>query len=287
MYQNIAELLQVASERQEPLWRIILLQEMELTQKTEVEIFDQLANRYQIMVESSTRCISRQKEPKESFIDGFSYAQYQYSKEDTLCGRRLNEIMAMALSCSEVNATMGKICAAPTAGSCGILPASIFGIAKEYNLPLQQVLEGLLTASGIGAIITRNATVSGAEGGCQAECGAAAAMAAAALVQLRGGSNEAMVHACALALIHVMGLICDPVAGMVQVPCAMRNASGAMNALVSADLALAGIRSLIPPDEVIEAMYQVGKKMPKEMKETSLGGIAAAKSANAYGKQCF
>lgn len=282
MYHNIKELLQAAEDRKEPLWRVILIQEQELTQKTEEEIFAELSRRYQIMKESAERYMKKEKQSKESLIDGLAYQQYQYSKQDTLCGERLNKIMSMAFSCSEVNATMGKICAAPTAGSCGILPATLIGISQEYGLTLQTTLEGLLIASGIGAIITRNATVSGAEGGCQAECGSAAAMAAAALVHMRSGSNEAMVHAAAFAFIHIMGLICDPVAGMVQVPCAFRNASGAINALLSADLALSGARSLIPPDEVIEAMYQVGKGMPKEFKETSLGGIAAAGSATHY-----
>lgn len=282
MYHNIKELLQVAEDKKEPLWRIILAEEQELTKRTEEEIFTELLRRYQIMKESAMRYTQKEKERKESLIDGLAYQQYQYSSKDTLCGERLNQIMSMAFSCSEVNATMGKICAAPTAGSCGILPAAIIGISQEYGISLRMTLEGLLTASGIGAIITSNATVSGAEGGCQAECGSASAMAAAALVHMRSGSNEAMVHAAAFALIHIMGLICDPVAGMVQVPCAFRNASGAINALLSADLALSGARSLISPDEVIEAMYQVGKRMPKEFKETSLGGIAATGSAAHY-----
>ena len=180
----------------------------------------------------------------------------------------------LALSCSEVNASMGKICAAPTAGACGILPSVLIGVGENLCLERLEILKALLTASGVGAIITKNATVSGAEGGCQAECGVAAAMAASAAVQMAGGSNEAAVHAAALALINCMGLVCDPVAGMVQAPCAQRNASQAVNAILSADLALAGMRSIVPPDEVVEAMLQVGRMLPPALRETGLGGIA-------------
>lgn len=279
MYQNIKELLFLAEDKKLPLWRIVLENEQRITDKSEQEIFIELEKRYHIMFDSAKKYALQEKETKESFIDGLAHQQFLYSSSmTTLCGDLINKIMSMALSCSEVNATMGKICAAPTAGSCGILPAVLIGVSEARQIPLRKTLEGLLTASGIGAVITQNATISGAEGGCQAECGVAASMAAAALVQMLSDDAEAAVHASALALINVMGLVCDPVAGMVQVPCAQRNASGAVNALLSADLALAGMRSIIPPDEVIEAMYQVGKQMPSELKETSLGGIAVTKT---------
>jgi L-serine dehydratase len=182
---------------------------------------------------------------------------------------------------------MGKICAAPTAGACGILPAVLISIEEKEKLPRSKALEGLLVASGIGAVIMKNATVAGAEGGCQAECGVAAAMAAAAAVHLKDGTNEMIGSAVAFALMNCMGLVCDPVAGLVQVPCAQRNASQAVNALLSADLALAGMKTLIPPDEVVEAMYRVGKLLPYQLKETALGGLAKTKTAQAITKEIF
>jgi L-serine dehydratase len=182
---------------------------------------------------------------------------------------------------------MGKICAAPTAGACGILPAVLVSISERENIARRKTLEGLLTASGIGAIIMKNASVAGAEAGCQAECGVAAAMAAAATVELLGGTQEAALNSVALVLMNCMGLICDPVAGLVQVPCAQRNASQAINALLSADLALAGMISPIPVDEVIEAMYKVGKLLPASLKETSMGGIAATKTGKEINNRIF
>jgi len=151
-------------------------------------------------------------------------------------------------------------------------------LEEELQLPRRKVLEALIIASGVGSVITQNATVSGAEGGCQAECGAAAAMAAAAAVYLKGGTPDQSLSAASHALINVMGLVCDPIAGLVQVPCAQRNASQAINALVSADLALAGMPVLIPHDEVLEAMYRTGKSLPSTLRETALGGIAGTRT---------
>ena len=187
-------------------------------------------------------------------------------------------MMARAISLSETNAAMGKICAAPTAGSCGILPAVLVTMEEEWNLSKRKILEGLLIASGIGAVVVKNATVAGAEGGCQAECGVAAAMAAAAVVYLAGGTCRQQAAAVSLALINVMGLVCDPIAGLVQIPCAQRNASQAVNAIVSADVALADTVCPVPADEAIEAMYRVGKQLPRELRETALGGIAESET---------
>lgn len=288
MYRNLEELLALANEQNVPLWKIILENEKMLSDLSEEEIFERLNERYEVMLHSANAALENGLHTFGGLIDGITQTQYSYSKkEDSLCGNFLNVLMARALSSSEVNASMGKICAAPTAGACGILPAVLISVGERYDLPRRQILEGLLTASGIGGIITENATVSGAEGGCQAECGSAAAMAAAASVQMRGGSNEAMLHAAAFALMNCMGLVCDPVAGLVQVPCAQRNASQSINALLSADMALAGNRSIIPPDEVIEAMYRVGKMLPYEMRETALGGIAATPTGKKITKELF
>ncbi len=198
------------------------------------------------------------------------------NKGNTISGQLINSAMAKALSTSEVNASMGKIVAAPTAGASGILPSAIISVKEKFNLSHEDMIHGLFTAAGIGEIIAKNATISGAEGGgCQAECGTASSMAAAAIVEMLGGSVEASFNGASFALLNIMGLICDPIAGLVEFPCALRNASGVVNAMISADLALAGIDSIVPFDEVVDAMYKVGKSMPESLRETALGGIAA------------
>lgn len=283
MYHSIQDLIEQAQEQQKPLHRIVLENEMAFTDRTEPEIYDLLEQHLQVMSNSAHKALTQPQEMVAQLISGQAARQYAY--QQPLCGSYLNKLMAMALSGSEVNASMGCVCAAPTAGSCGILPAVLLATGEELGSSRRELLNALLVASGIGAVITKNATVSGAEGGCQAECGAAAAIAAAAAVTLAGGSPEACGHAVAIALINCMGLVCDPVAGMVQLPCSFRNASQAVNAVISADMALAGQTSVIPADEVIEAMYRVGRMLPEELRETSQGGIAASKTAREIAKQ--
>ncbi len=279
-YSNIADLLQAASTAKLPLWSVVLQNEIELTGLDETNIFKRLDQHYEVMLQSASRAANASFAIKDSLIGGLSHQQNTYAAQgEGISGGFINKVMARALSGSEVNAAMGRICAAPTAGSCGILPAVLISLGEKYQLSRRQILEGLLTAAGIGAVITCNATVAGAEGGCQAECGSAAAMAAAAAVQMAGGAPAAAAEACSLALINAMGLVCDPVAGLVQMPCAQRNASQAVNALISADLALAGMASIIPADEVIQAMYKVGCQLPAALKETAMGGIAATATA--------
>jgi len=287
MYNTIAEMLIMAGEQKVQLWEVVLENEKRLTGRNEDEIFASLKQRYQIMCRSAEKALEERLNTVGGLIEGIAMRHYAYSKEDSICGNFMNLLMARALSGSEVNASMGQICAAPTAGACGILPAVLISVGEKYEASREIILKGLLTASGIGAVITKNATVSGAEGGCQAECGVAAAMAAAAAVQMAGGNNEMAIHACSLALIHCMGLICDPVAGLVQVPCAQRNASQAVNAVISADMALAGMECIIPADQVIEAMYKVGKALPIQLKETAMGGIAATQAGKTITKKIF
>jgi len=287
MYNTIAEMLIMAGEQKVQLWEVVLENEKRLTGRNEDEIFASLKQRYQIMCRSAEKALEERLNTVGGLIEGIAMRHYAYSKEDSICGNFMNLLMARALSGSEVNASMGQICAAPTAGACGILPAVLISVGEKYEASQEIILKGLLTASGIGAVITKNATVSGAEGGCQAECGVAAAMAAAAAVQMAGGNNEMAIHACSLALIHCMGLICDPVAGLVQVPCAQRNASQAVNAVISADMALAGMECIIPADQVIEAMYKVGKALPIQLKETAMGGIAATQAGKTITKKIF
>ncbi len=288
MYYNLQGLLKIAMEREVPLWKIILENEMKLSQMTEEDVFVNLSRRYKVMEASAHKAMEQNLHVKGSLINGLAYSQNQYAKEgNTLSGELINHVMALALSSSEVNVAMGKICAAPTAGSCGILPAVLIGVKEVKNLTEREVLQGLLTASGVGAIVVKNATVAGAEGGCQAECGVAAAMAAAAAVEMSGGNAQMALHAFSLVIINVMGLVCDPIAGLVQVPCAQRNASQAVNAIICADMALAGMKCIVPADEVVEAMYKVGKQLPSELRETALGGLAVTPTAKNIQEKIF
>jgi L-serine dehydratase len=192
----------------------------------------------------------------------------------TLAGPVSVRAAMMAIAVSEVNASMGRIVAAPTAGSCGILPGSLLASAESLGRDDDAIVDALFVASGIGMIIARNATIAGAEGGCMAECGAAASMAAAACASLAGADTETTLHAAALALKNELGLACDPIAGLVEVPCAKRNSLKAVEALVAADMALAGIKSVIPFDEVVLAMHHIARDMPLNIKETANGGLA-------------
>lgn len=194
-------------------------------------------------------------------------------------GHYLGRAAARALAIAECNAAMGKIVAAPTAGACGILPAALLTLQEEYDLSDEALVDGLLVAAAVGQVIAVRASISGAQGGCQAECGSAAAMAAAALAYLRGGSARQSADACAFALMNVMGLVCDPVGGLVEVPCVYRNASGVAGAFIAADLALAGIPCPLNPDEVIDAMKAVGEQLPPALRETGEGGCAGCPSA--------
>ena len=194
-------------------------------------------------------------------------------------GQYLGRAAARALAIAECNAEMGKIVAAPTAGACGILLAALLTLQEEYDLSDEALVDGLLVAAAVGQVIAVRASISGAQGGCQAECGSAAAMAAAALTYLRGGSARQSADACAFALMNVMGLVCDPVGGLVEVPCVYRNASGVAGAFIAADLALAGIPCPLNPDEVIDAMKAVGEQLPPALRETGEGGCAGCPSA--------
>ena len=200
---------------------------------------------------------------------------------DTLCGPFLSEVMAGALRMGECNACMKRIVAAPTAGSCGVLPAVLLPCGRRFGLPREQMIRALYVSAGFGMVIANRASISGAEGGCQAEVGSAAAMAAAALVFLMGGTDEMMANACAMGVKNLLGLVCDPVGGLVEVPCVKRNVIGAMDALSAAQMALAGITSRVPPDQVLDAMREVGDALPHSLKETGKGGLAATP----FGKQ--
>ena len=203
-------------------------------------------------------------------------------KDSLLCGSFLGLVMEKAVKMGESNACMRRIVAAPTAGSCGVLPAVFLSLEEEKGYSKEEMAKALYVSAGIGGIIAQRASVSGAAGGCQAEIGAASAMAAGAVAFLLGGDGEAIAHAAALAMKNLLGLACDPVAGLVEVPCVKRNVIGAVNALTSADLANAGIRSKIPPDEVFDAMRNVGRMLPEDLRETGKGGLAATPTGIAF-----
>ncbi|NLX60991.1 MAG: L-serine ammonia-lyase, iron-sulfur-dependent, subunit alpha [Tissierellia bacterium] len=279
MFNTASELIKLCKERNSKISQIIIEKEIESSRLTHEELIEKMKEILSTMQNSAKYSLDKEVISVSKLTGGNAKKVEDYKNNNkTICGKLINSAMAMALSTSEVNASMGRIVAAPTAGASGILPAALLTVKERLNLSDEDLVMGLFTAAGIGEIVVKNATVSGAEGGCQAECGVASAMAAAAVVELAGGSVEASFNAASFSIINVMGLVCDPVAGLVEFPCSIRNASGVANALISADLALAGVKSFVPFDEVVEAMYKVGKLMPESLKETALGGIADTKT---------
>ncbi|MBU5450626.1 L-serine ammonia-lyase, iron-sulfur-dependent, subunit alpha [Acetivibrio sp. MSJd-27] len=277
-FNSIRELVTQAEAHHCPISRIVIDNQMNYLKKTEDELHLQMDEHLQVMWEAYQNGYQEMKSPS-GLSGGMAKKYHQSTVSGKLLSPLTKEAITIALSISEYNACMGRIVAAPTAGSCGILPAVLFSVSNTFQLERKKTLDALFHSAGVCMVIAKNASISGAEGGCQAECGSAAAAAASAAVELMGGTPEMSAHACALALKFVMGLVCDPVAGLVEVPCVKRNASGAVNALTAAELALSGIESAIPVDEVIEAMKNVGTMMPCALKETAQGGLAATKTA--------
>ncbi|HBB29973.1 MAG TPA: L-serine ammonia-lyase, iron-sulfur-dependent, subunit alpha [Clostridiales bacterium] len=277
MYNNAKELLSECTNKNLPISEVVINDEVECTGATRENIIRNMENVLDVMKKSISNL--EEKGTMGGIIGGEAKKLDEYLKnKKTICGNTINKAMIRALAGAEHNASMGRICAAPTAGSSGIIPASIITGAEQLGCNDETIIRGLLTAAGIGKIIIQNATVSGAEGGCQAECGSAAAMAAAGLVEMAGGTPEMCLTAATIALKNVMGLICDPIAGLVESPCSKRNSSGAVNAMTSAELALSGISSVVNFDETVEAMYSVGRLMHPNLKETALGGIAVTET---------
>lgn len=238
-------------------------------------ILGKMQKNLNVMMDAASYGMNNNIKSVSGLIGGDALKLKNYAdKGKTLTGSFITMAMARALSCSEVNAAMGKIVAAPTAGSCGILPAVIISAGEKLGKTKDEMVEALFTAAGVGMIIARNATLAGAEGGCQAECGSAAAMGSAAVVEMMGGTPEMALNASAIVIKNLLGLVCDPIAGLVEVPCAKRNAGGTVLALTIADMAMSGIKSVIPFDDVVSAMYKVGRQMPCELRETAMGGLA-------------
>ncbi|MFI3253486.1 MAG: L-serine ammonia-lyase, iron-sulfur-dependent, subunit alpha [Eubacteriales bacterium] len=274
-----AELLSLCHSHKLPISQVMKLREKEYSGKSFSEIDEILKIKLEIMKESAFTPLKNPQKSMGGLLGGEGKAMYESSP---LCGSMLQKALAYAMAVLEVNASMGLIVAAPTAGASGVLPGVLFALAEEKNLQNNQLYEGLTTASAVGYLAMRHASVSGAEAGCQAEVGVASAMAAASVVELCGGTPPQALHAASFALSNLLGLVCDPIGGLVEAPCQTRNAIGVSNAFTSAQLAWAGIVPVIPFDEMLTVMYQVGCALPCSLRETALGGCATAPSASAF-----
>lgn len=288
MYSSSEEILSQLQGTGKPISSLVIENEMELSELSREAIMEMLDYRYQVMFDSAHKGLENPIRSISGLTGGSAAKMWAYcQKGNCICDSTVARGVAYALSCLEVNSSMGLIVAAPTAGACGILPGSLLTVVEKYSIPHEKVLLALATAAGVGQIICKKATVSGAEGGCQAECGSAAAMAAAAVTEIMGGTPRQAFDAAAIAIQNIMGLVCDPVAGLVEMPCAKRNASGVSNALLCADLVLGNVSSEIPFDEVVEAMYKVGKALPSSLRETALGGVATTPTALAMRERVY
>lgn len=285
---SVQKLLEMAATGQCTIGEVMLRYEVAQKQTNEAAVREQMKQNWLVMKESIQNGLTHPQRSKGGLIGGEGKKLMDYCQgEQLLSGLQVAKAIAYALAVAEVNATMGRIVACPTAGSCGIVPGVLFALQESRQMSDEQMTDGLLTSAAIGMVVANRASVSGAVGGCQAECGTAAAMASAAAVELSGGTPEQAAHACAMVFKNVMGLVCDPVAGLVEVPCAKRNALGAALALITADMALAGITSVIPVDEVISAMGAVGSSMPESLRETAKGGLAVTPTGIALQKKIF
>lgn len=286
-FTNATELLARCEEEKIGLGEAMLRRETALTGAGREEIRERMARSLLIMREAAATALAAPQKTMGGLIGGEAMALDARRKTASpVCGPLMARAIAIAMGTLEVNASMGLIVAAPTAGSCGVLPGALLSQAEAFGFGEEQLLDALLSAGAVGYLIARNATVAGAEGGCQAEVGTASAMAAAAVTGLHGGSPQQALWAAGTALVNLMGLVCDPIGGLVESPCQSRNAIGVTGALVAAETALAGIPAPAPLDEIIAAMYAVGRSLPGELRETALGGIAAAPSACARCRGC-
>lgn len=287
-FKNGKILLDLCTEYNENISGIMLRREID-EKNTDIEsIYSMLDKAIDIMINSVEDGIKNTRNSLGGLIGGESKLIYESlgSNAHNLSDDVL-KVASYAMGVMEINALMGIVVAAPTAGSCGVLPAVLKHSIDKFGYSREKIREGVLCASAIGLLVTNNASVSGAEGGCQAEVGTATAMSAAALVEMMGGSPQMCLDAASFSFKNVMGLVCDPIAGLVEKPCANRNALGAINALLCADMAMLGMKSIIPFDEVVEAMYQVGNMMSPDLKETARGGIAACPCAKAIEHKIF
>ncbi|MBR6954020.1 MAG: L-serine ammonia-lyase, iron-sulfur-dependent, subunit alpha [Clostridia bacterium] len=288
-YESVSELVAAARDRGVRISDVVLEDQAAVMEKTPLELFEKMEIDLQVM-RSAIADGEREGQRSMSGLtggEGFRMNRYVAEKDGGLCGPFLGRAMAHALAVAGCNASMGRIVAAPTAGSCGILPGCLISLLEEGRIQEREAVMAMFTAGGFGMVIAGRASIAGAQGGCQAECGSAAAMAAAALVELMGGTPDQCADACAIAIASQMGLVCDPVAGLVEIPCIKRNVSGLMIAFSSADLALAGVEARIPADECLDAMREVGDALPASLKETAGGGLAATPTGRRLQEQVF
>jgi len=288
MFRNVAELVELAESQGKKISQVMIEAEMEVSQRSREEIMADMYTNLDVMEKAVQRGLTEDIRSHSGLTGGDAKKLQEYMKtKPFLSGPTLLNAVSMSVAVNEVNAAMGTIVATPTAGACGIVPGTLFAVSEKLNPTREEMVNYLFTAGAIGYCIANNAFISGAAGGCQAEVGSATAMAAAAIVEMAGGTPEQSAQAVAIALKNMLGLVCDPVAGLVEVPCVKRNAMGAAIATVAADMALAGIKSVIPTDEVIEAMYRIGCTMPTALKETAQGGLAATQTGRQIEAKIF
>jgi L-serine dehydratase len=275
MLDSMQEIFDKVEQQGKPFWQIVLETDMEEREVTKETSMEKMRMTWHAMLEADSK-YRPERRSVSGLVGGDGRTMRMYAaKGNSISGDFVSEVIAVALCTGESNACMRKIVAAPTAGACGVLPAVLIPMWWRERMPEEEILKALYVSAGIGAVIGYKACIAGASGGCQAEIGTASAMAAGALTSLRGGTAQQIGNAVAMALKNLLGLICDPVAGLVEVPCVKRNVIGAVNAVSCADMALAGIESRIPVDQVIDCMGDVGRRMPVEFRETALGGLAA------------
>ncbi|MEK4522630.1 L-serine ammonia-lyase, iron-sulfur-dependent, subunit alpha [Psychrobacillus sp. FSL W7-1493] len=275
LFRNVRELVEKAEKENKLISEIMIEQEILITERTREEIMSQMDRNLTVMEEAVEKGLKGVRSTSGLTGGDAVLLQAYMKKGNSLTGELMLDAVSKAVATNEVNAAMGTICATPTAGSAGVVPGTLFAVKNKLNPTREQMIRYLFTSGAFGFVVANNASISGAAGGCQAEVGSAAGMAAAAIVEMAGGSPSQSAEAFAITLKNMLGLVCDPVAGLVEVPCVKRNAMGASNSLVAADMALAGVTSRIPCDEVIDAMYKIGQTMPTALKETAQGGLAA------------
>lgn len=274
MFRTAAELIEIAEKENLLISEVMIQQEMDIKELTREQVFAEM-DKNLVVMENAIEDSLEGVESVTGLTGGDAVRLQKYMEEQKpLSGNLMLDAVSKAMGTNEVNAAMGVICATPTAGSAGCVPGTLFAVKERLHPTREQMLRYLFTSGAFGMIVANNAFISGAAGGCQAEVGSAGAMSSAAIVEMAGGTPEQSAHAFAITLKNMLGLVCDPVAGLVEVPCVKRNAAGSSLAIVSADMALAGITSRIPCDEVIGAMYRIGKSMPTSLRETGEGGLA-------------
>lgn len=287
LFRNVRDLVERAENENKLISEIMIEQEMIVSERTREEIMEQMYRNLEVMEAAVERGLKGVKSVT-GLTGGDAVLIQAYMKTGkSLSGDLLLDAVSKAVATNEVNAAMGTICATPTAGSAGVVPGALFAVKNKLNPTKDDMVRFLFTAGAFGQVVANNAMISGAAGGCQAEVGSAAAMAAAAITEMAGGTPQQSAHAFSISLKNMLGLVCDPVAGLVEVPCVKRNAMGAANSLVSADMALAGVESRIPTDEVIDAMYRIGQTMPVALRETAQGGLAATPTGKWLEKRIF